>query len=89
MAYHPGVTHHRGITMHKLPVGGDVMGALFAVAVVLIVVVGIALAPWFLLGAIVLGAILSVFIFRWHRGHKIEIDDLSALVESEDKTPKG
>ena len=88
MAYHPGVMHHRGITMHKLPVGGDVMGAVFVIAVILIAIVGIALAPWFLLGAIALGAILSVFIFRWHRGHKIEIDDLSTLTESEDKAPK-
>jgi formate-dependent nitrite reductase membrane component NrfD len=88
MAYHYNVLHHRGITMHKLPVGGDVMGGLFAVAVVLMVLVGISIAPWFLLGAIGLGAIVSVFVIHWHRGHKIEIDDLSALIESKDKTPK-
>jgi Flp pilus assembly protein TadB len=88
MAYHPSETFHRGITMHRLPVRGDIMGALFAVAVVLMVLVGVPLGPWFLIAAIVLGVILSIFILRWNRRHKIEIDDLSALEESTDRTPK-
>lgn len=88
MAHHPSLTYHRGITMHKLPIGGDIMGGLFTLAIVLIVLVGVPLAPWFLLGVAVLGAIMSVFIVLWHRRHKVEIDDLSALEESTNKTPK-
>jgi hypothetical protein len=88
MAYHPRFTYHRGITMHKLPVGGDIMGGLFTLAIVLIVVFGIPLGPWFLLAAAVLGAILTVFIVCSHQRHKVEIDDLAALEESIDKTPK-
>jgi hypothetical protein len=82
------MTYHRGITMHKLPVSGNVMGAVFAIAVILMVVMGVPQLRWVLAGAALLGAILSIFIFRWNRGHKIEIDDLSVLAESRDRTPK-
>ena len=88
MIHYPRMSYHRGITMHKLPVGGDVMGGLFALAVILIVLFGIPLAPWFLLAVGVLALIMSGFFIHWHRRHKIEIDDLSALTESRDKTPK-
>jgi hypothetical protein len=74
--------------MHKLPVSGNIPGTIFAISVVLMVVAGIALARWFLLGAAVLGAIGSVFIIRSHRRHNVEIDDLSALEESTDRTSK-
>jgi hypothetical protein len=88
MTRHPRFAYHPGITMHKLPVGGNIMGAVFVIAVVLMILFRVQLALWFILGAAVLGAIMSVFIVRWHRRHKIEIDDLSTLVEPTDKTPK-
>ena len=88
MTHHPRLTYHRGITMHNLPVGGDIMGGLFALAIILIFLVGIPFGFWFLVGAAMLGALLSVFIFYWHRRHKVEIDDLSALKEPSDKAPK-
>ena len=80
------MTNHPGISMHKLPVGGNIAGGLFTIGVVLMVLVGVPLAPWFLLGATVLGAILSIFVMRWHQRHKIEIDDLSALSEPTNRT---
>jgi hypothetical protein len=88
MAHRTSFAYHPGITMHKLLVGGNLMGAVFVIAVVLLILFRVPLALWFLLGAAVLGAIMSVFIIRWHGRHKIEIDDLSALVASTDKTPK-
>jgi len=88
MDHHCNLTYHRGITMHKLPIGGDIMGGLFTLAIILIVLFGVSLAPWFLLVVGVLGAIMSIFIIYWRREHKVEIDDLSALEESTNKTPK-
>jgi hypothetical protein len=88
MARHTSFAYHPGITMHRLPVGGNIMGAVFVIAVILMILFRVQPAFWFLLGAVVLGAIMSVLIVRWHRRHKIEIDDLSALVESTDKQPK-
>ncbi len=88
MAYHPGIRHHPGITMHRLPVSGDILGAVFVVAVVLVILARIPLAPWFLIGTVVFGAVLGIFMIRWHRQHKIEIDDLSTLTDPADKDPK-
>lgn len=87
MAHHPGFAYHSGITMHKLPVGGNAMGALFALAAILVILVGIPLARWFFVGAAAIGVILSIFTIRWHLHHKIEIKDLSALEEPNDKNP--
>ena len=88
MAHRNSFAYHPGITMHKLPVGGNIMGAVFVIAVVLLILFRVSLALWFLFGAAVLGSITSIFIIRWHRRHKIEIDDLTALLEPTDKTPK-
>lgn len=82
------MAYHRGVTMHKLHVDVNAIGAIFAIAILLAIFIGLPHFRWFLIGAALLGAILSVFINRWHRKHKIEIDDLSSLVESTDKRPK-
>ena len=65
--------------MHNLPVGADIMGAVFAVGVVLMFVVGIPIARWFLLGAALLGALVSIMMIRFHNRHHVEITDLSAI----------
>jgi hypothetical protein len=46
---------HPGITMHRIPVAG-IGGFIFAVGIVVLAVVGLPFAKWFLLGAIILGA---------------------------------
>ncbi len=73
------MARHPGITMHRLPVGGDIMGTVFALGVVLMFVVGIPLARWFLLGAVILGGVFGLVIARFHRRHDVEITDLSEL----------
>ncbi len=54
---------HPGISIHRIAVGGDIMGALFAIGSVLIFVVGVPLGPWFLLGSILLGTVLAVGLY--------------------------
>ena len=73
------MARHPGISMHKLPVGADVMGAVFAGGIVVMFVVGIPIARWFLLGAAVFGALAGAVMIRFHTRHRVEITDLSAL----------
>jgi uncharacterized membrane protein len=47
-------SRHPGITMHKIPVAG-IGGFIFAVGIIVLAVVGLPFAKWFLLGAVILG----------------------------------
>ncbi len=49
------VGRHPGITIHKMPVAGTVGGFIFAVGIVVLAVIGLPFAKWFLLGAVILG----------------------------------
>ena len=60
------VSRHPGITIHKMPIAGSVGGFVFAVGIVVLAVVGLPFAKWFLLGAVVLGFGV-VGILRWFR----------------------
>lgn len=46
---------HPGIRSHAIKVGGCVAGAIFALGVVAIVLVGIPMAKWFFLASVVAG----------------------------------
>jgi len=60
-----GTYWHRGITMHQIPVAG-VGGLIFAVGIVVITLLGLPVAKWFLLGAVILSfAVVGVLrLFR-------------------------
>lgn len=73
--------------MHRLPVGGNIIGGVFALGVVVMFLVGIPLARWFLLASLFLGAAVSIVIIRFHKRHAVEITDLSDL-ENYDQSPK-
>ncbi len=68
--------YHPGISMHRIAVGGGIMGAVFAVGTVLIFVVGIPLGPWFLLGSVLVGTAVAGGLYGWHKCHPLEIADL-------------
>jgi hypothetical protein len=55
---------HPGITMHRLKVGGNVGGFIFAVGVVLICLVGIPTVWFFLVLAIAVGLAIALFLHR-------------------------
>ena len=67
---------HPGITMHRIAVGGGVMGALFAVGTVLIFVIGVPFGGWFLLASILAGTCVAVVLYAWHKKHPVEVTDL-------------
>ena len=62
--------------MHRIAVGGGVMGALFAVGTVLIFVIGIPFGGWFLLASILAGTFVAVVLYTWHKKHPVEVTDL-------------
>ncbi len=72
-----------GISMHKLPVAGNFIGAVFVIGIAVMFLVGIPLARWFLLGGLLLGGIWVTAIVRYHKSHKVEITDLSGLEREE------
>jgi hypothetical protein len=67
---------HPGISIHRIAVGGGIMGAVFAIGTVLIFVVGVPLGPWFLAGSILLGTAVAATLYVWHKRNPVEITDL-------------
>lgn len=62
--------------MHRIAIGGGVMGALFTVGTVLIFVIGVPFGGWFLLASILLGTCVAAVLCTWHKGHPVEVTDL-------------
>jgi fructose-specific phosphotransferase system IIC component len=52
------------------------MGAVFAIGTALIFVIGIPEGPWFLLGSVLLGTIVAMILYIWHKNNPVEIADL-------------
>ncbi len=57
---------HPGITMHKIPVDWNVGGLLFTVGVTLVFLIGIPIAKWFLLFALIAGGGVAWFLHWLH-----------------------
>jgi UDP-N-acetylmuramyl pentapeptide phosphotransferase/UDP-N-acetylglucosamine-1-phosphate transferase len=49
-----GSSRHPGITVHKIPVAG-VGGLLLTIGIVVVALIGLPIAKWFLAGAVILG----------------------------------
>jgi hypothetical protein len=67
---------HRGITMHRLPVGGNLAGLLFALGSAIIFLIAIP-ALWLVTcAAALLGIGIAAFLQYFHRPHPPERIDL-------------
>jgi hypothetical protein len=62
--------------MHRMAVGGGIMGALFAIGTVLIFVIGLPVSRWFLLASVLLGTGVASVLYFWHRNNPVELSDL-------------
>ena len=62
--------------MHRIAVGGGMMGALFTVGTILIFVMGLPMGPWFLSGSILLGTGVAAALYLWHQKNPVELTDL-------------
>jgi len=83
---------HPGISMHKLPVGGDFVGLLFAVGSALIFVLGLPTLWYFVAFACVLGVGIAIFLklVNHHRSqHDKPLSILSAPSEAEGTVSRG
>ena len=71
---------HRGITMHKLPVGDNLPGVVFAVGSALIFLFAIP-ALWFVLvAAVVIGLVVAALLQVVHREHPNETARLTLKI---------
>jgi hypothetical protein len=73
---------HRGINFSRLEIPADAGGLIFTAGSVVALLIAIPPFRWFLLGAIVAGAVAACVIFRWRRAH------LSALLPTEEILPR-
>jgi hypothetical protein len=53
---------HPGITMHKIPVGGDEMGLVFAIGVIAMILLALPEARWFLALSLPAGLIIGIIL---------------------------
>lgn len=70
---------HAGISMHRIAVGGSVMGALFAGGSLLIFLVGLPVSRSFLLGGLLAGIAVAASLYTWHKRYPVELVDLQDL----------
>jgi len=57
---------HRGITMHRLPVGGDFPGLLFAVGSALIFLIALPALWYLVVGALAVGLVIAAVLQTIH-----------------------
>lgn len=82
------MARNHSISIHKPHVSGNTMGVILALGVAVLLAMSFLSVFWFILGILLLGVIMCVFLFKWHNQHKLEFDDLSALENLKDETPK-
>ena len=58
---------HPGISMHKLPVGGDIMGLVFTVGVLAMILVALPEARTFILLSLPTGLVIGLILRLMHR----------------------
>jgi hypothetical protein len=76
-----GLRWHPGITMHRIPVAG-VGGLIFTIGIVVLALLGLPIAKWFLAGAVALGVVVA-FVLRLLRrvGSHTEVEDTKLDLE--------
>jgi len=59
---------HPGITMHKIPIGGDAMGLVFTAGVLAMIFIALPEARWFLALSLPIGVGIAIILRLTHRG---------------------
>jgi hypothetical protein len=79
-------SRHPGITIHKMPVAGSVGGFIFAVGIVVLAVVGLPFAKWFLFGAVILGVgVVGILRFFRKLHPRTEVEEVQFNIGSQPK----
>jgi hypothetical protein len=58
---------HRGISMHAIPVGANIGGAIFTIGIIVAVLIGLPVARWFLLASVVGGGAVFLLLRLFRR----------------------
>jgi hypothetical protein len=82
------MAHHSSISLHKPHIGGNATWVFIALGIILLIALSLLSFQWFLVGFVIVAAVMCVFLFRWHNQHKLEFNDLSKLEEPTDETSK-
>jgi len=64
---------HPGISIHRIAVGGGIMGAVFGVGVCVIFLVGVVEVRWFLLMSLALGVAIAALLHFVHGRKPVEV----------------
>ena len=71
--------------MHRIAVGGGVMGGVFAVGCSVIFLLGVPASRLFLLAGIVAGIGVAILLYFWHKKHPVEYTDIYEPPQSKPK----
>ena len=64
---------HTGPLIHRIAIGGGIMGAVFAVGCCLIFFLGVGEVRWFLLLSIPLGLCIAALLYLYHKRRPVEL----------------
>ena len=74
--------------MHKMPIGGTVGGLIFAVGIIVLAVVGLPFAKWFLLAALILGLAVVGGLRLFRKSHpQTEVEEVQLNVGRQTRQP--
>jgi UDP-N-acetylmuramyl pentapeptide phosphotransferase/UDP-N-acetylglucosamine-1-phosphate transferase len=83
-----GASQHPGITMHKIPVAGTVGGFIFAIGIIVLALIGLPLAKWFLLAAVILGVGVVGILRLYRKLHpQTEVEEVQLNVGRQTRQP--
>jgi hypothetical protein len=76
---------HPGISMHRLNIGGGIMGLVFTAGTVAIFLVGIPALRWFLAAAVLAGAAIAAVLVALRKRRPVALIDIGPLERSHDQ----
>jgi NADH:ubiquinone oxidoreductase subunit K len=82
------MAQHHSITLHGLHLSENRLGVIAVIGIAALFALSVFHIFWFILGTVALAIALCAFLFRWHRQHKLEFNDLSMLEDLKEKPPK-
>ena len=68
------------INLSSIPVAGDIGGLLFVIGAIITVLLGLPDIRWFVLGSVVVGAVLAGGLFVWRSSHTTELTPANSIL---------
>jgi hypothetical protein len=68
------------INLSSIPVAGDIGGLLFVIGAIVTVLLGLPDIRWFVLGSVVVGAVLAGGLFMWRSSHAHSLAPVNSIL---------